>query len=73
MLLPSRFVCCTFYLKIILYEIQDQSTRIECQVSKVGTNFEHVNILGIDSLRILNVSLTMNWRANSFSLINKTI
>ncbi|CAB3404185.1 unnamed protein product [Caenorhabditis bovis] len=53
------------------FAIQNQSTRIECQVSRVGTHFEHVNILGIDSLRKLKLNLDIDWDLDRFKLIRK--
>ncbi|CAD6195815.1 unnamed protein product [Caenorhabditis auriculariae] len=53
------------------FAIQDQSTRIECQVSRIGTHFEHVNIMGIDSLRKLKLNLDIDWDKDSFKLIKK--
>ncbi|KAE9547342.1 hypothetical protein FO519_009447 [Halicephalobus sp. NKZ332] len=50
------------------FAIQDQNIRIQCQVSKVGTHFEFVNILGIDTMRSLEVSPIVNWRQSTFRL-----
>ncbi|CAO4371088.1 unnamed protein product [Caenorhabditis nigoni] len=49
------------------FAVQDKNTRIECQVSK--GNFENVNILGMDSLRQLELSLNINWQGSRFELI----
>ncbi|KAE9554673.1 hypothetical protein FO519_002083 [Halicephalobus sp. NKZ332] len=52
------------------FAIQDQDSSIECQVSKVGTHFEHVNILGVDAMRSLRLSAIgdINWNTGSFCL-----
>ncbi|KAF1749078.1 hypothetical protein GCK72_025545 [Caenorhabditis remanei] len=53
------------------FAIQDQRSRIECQVSRVGTHFEHVNVLGINSLSKLKLNMDINWDTDTFKLIKK--
>lgn len=59
---------CIYYEYFLI--IQDQSSRIECQVSKIGSHFEHVNILGVDSMQTLGLSAIrkINWKGKTFCL-----
>jgi len=49
------------------FAIQDQESRIECQVSK--GNFEFVNILGTDAMRKLKLSIVVDWENDEFKLV----
>ncbi|KAI1729934.1 hypothetical protein Ddc_02607 [Ditylenchus destructor] len=52
-----------------LYElaIQDQTSKIECQVSKA--HFEEVNILGADAMLLLDLSIQVDWKNREFQLV----
>lgn len=49
------------------FAIQDPDSNIACYVSK--SNFEHVNILGMNALAEMNLSMTMNYISNEFRLV----
>ncbi|CAL2047590.1 unnamed protein product [Caenorhabditis brenneri] len=49
------------------FAIQDPNSNIACYISK--SNFEHVNILGMNVLAELDLSITMNFISNEFRLV----
>ncbi|EFO82378.1 hypothetical protein CRE_00592 [Caenorhabditis remanei] len=49
--------------------IQDPSTNIECRLSK--GNFSEVNLLGMNAVRRLKLSIDIDWYSETFQLIQK--
>ncbi|CAP33537.2 Protein CBG15215 [Caenorhabditis briggsae] len=46
--------------------IQDEKSRIECEVSKA--HFQEVNILGANAMRRLKLSIVVDWEEETFKL-----
>ena len=61
-------LCYHCYLKTILYEMQDPKMKMEVQVSTVGSQYEHINLLGMDVLRQLNLSIKIDFFQNTVFL-----
>ncbi|KAF1749081.1 hypothetical protein GCK72_025548 [Caenorhabditis remanei] len=51
--------------------IQEQSTRVEVLISRVGSHYEHVNLLGMNALRKLKLNMDINWDQDTFELTKK--
>ncbi|CAI2352454.1 unnamed protein product [Caenorhabditis sp. 36 PRJEB53466] len=47
--------------------IQDETTNIECHLSKA--HFSNANILGADSQEALDLSIDINWKKKEFKLM----
>ncbi|CAI4231413.1 unnamed protein product [Auanema sp. JU1783] len=48
--------------------VQEPDLVVECMVSKVGSAFEHADILGMDALARLKASPIINWSSYTFRL-----
>lgn len=59
------------FTRLLKQTLQDPNNNIECQVSKVGTHFKHVNILGVNAMRKLKLTFDVNWDIDIFKLIKK--
>lgn len=63
-------VCFLFHrIYCLISNVQDQRTKIECQVSKA--HFAEVNILGADAMQQLELSIVVDWRKKDFKLVNQ--
>ncbi|KAI6235390.1 hypothetical protein M3Y95_00046800 [Aphelenchoides besseyi] len=57
--------------KLSNYEmkIQDQGVDVACQIAR--SHYEQVNILGVDAMRDLRLSIDVDWENETFMLIQK--
>ncbi|CAL2034064.1 unnamed protein product [Caenorhabditis brenneri] len=53
-----------------LFDIQVPNNGVTCCVSRVGSEFEHANIIGMDAIRHLRVSPVFNLFQGTFSLVD---
>jgi hypothetical protein len=51
--------------------VQDPDSKIECHISPPDKHFAEANVLGMEALQQLELSIVIDWKDKEFKLVKK--